>query len=903
MPQFPPRVFLFSEVFAMRRFVFYVSTVATLFLISLAALLSAPAYAQDSGTQTSPKDWHQWYDDHVAMQEQSLFKNLSWQFLGPTNTSGRMTDIAVVEPKGQNYIIYAAGASGGVWRTMNEGTTWEPIFQNATSTSIGDVTLAPSDPNIIWVGTGEANIFRSSMAGAGVYKSIDAGENWRYMGLGGTHTIPRIVVHPTNPDIVYVAASGHEWTKNEERGLYKSTDGGESWEQILYKGEEAGAIDLVMHPKDPNTLYAATWQRVRDKWNDPRNEADYGGSAIYKTTDAGDTWTEVTNGLPEARYRGRIGIDIAATNPDVLYAFVDNYETLREADEDETDSYGRPRGPVIKGATVYRTDDAGANWYQVSETNRYMERLSGTYGWVFGQMRVDPNNEDRIYVMGLALNVSDDGGKTFRRLPGMHGDHHGLWIDPENSDYLVNVNDGGLAISYDAGENWRTFYDDFPLVQFFNVSLDMDDPFHAYGSIQDHGSRRGVVDLSRGRHNISALDWEGAPGGEGSRQAIDPTDPNVVYSAGFYGSLSRTNLDTGERVSIMPDRVDEKYPLRGQWLAAFIISPHNPRVIYHGMNYLFRSMDRGNEWEAISPDLTHNNLDEIGDIQYQTIFSIAESPLQFGLLYVGTDDGRIHLTRDHGENWTELTSRLPYKKWISRIVASAFDKGTVYLAQNGKRDDDFRPYLYVSNDFGDTWQDLSDGIPSGPINVVREDPKNPDVLYVGTDIGAYVSLDRGHSWHVLANSLPSTFVSDMKIHPRDDILVASTHGRGMYALDVRELQQMTSEITEKDVHLFQPESVTIPSGFRSAGSANIVYYLKRAGSVTVQVKNADGDVLKTLEGTSDAGYNRAEWNLTVDVGDETDEVGDETERAEPGTYTIEVTQGDVTDEATIDVVR
>ncbi len=896
MPRLPQRIFLLSEVIGMRRFVFPASTVVTLSPILFAALLSAPLFAQDPGEETSPKDRHRWYDNHVAMQDQSLFKNLNWQFLGPTNISGRMTDVAVVEPKGKNYAIYAAGASGGVWRTVNEGTTWEPVFQHATSTSVGDVTLAPSDPNIIWIGTGESNIFRSSMAGAGVYKSVDAGENWQYMGLGGTHTIPRIVVHPTNPDIVYVAASGHEWTKNEERGLYKSTNGGESWEKILYMDEETGAIDLVMHPTDPDTLYVATWQRVREKWNDPRNEPHYGGSAIYKTSDAGVTWNEVTNGLPEPRFRGRIGIDIAASNPDVLYAFVDNYEALREADESESDAYGRPRGPVIKGATVYRTDDAGASWYQVSESNQYMERLSGTYGWVFGQIRVDPNNEDRIYVMGLALNVSDDGGKTYRRLPGMHGDHHGLWIDPENSDYLVNVNDGGMAISYDAGANWRTFPNDFPLVQFFNVSLDMDDPFRAYGSIQDFGSRRGVVDLSRGRHNIPAVEWEGAPGGEGSRQAIDPTDPNVVYSAGFYGTLSRTNLRTGERVRIMPDRVDENVPLRGQWLSAFIISPHNPRILYHGMNYLFRSMDRGDGWEVISPDLTNNKLDEIGDIPYQTIFSIAESPLQFGLIYVGTDDGRIHLTRDHGENWTELTSGLPYKKWVSRMVASAFDLGTVYLAQNGKREDDFRPYLYVSNDFGDTWQDISDGIPSGPINVVREDPKNRDVLYVGTDIGSYVSLDRGHSWHVLANGLPSTFVSDMKIHPREDILVASTHGRGMYALDVRELQQMTSDVTGKDVHLFQPESVSLPRGFRRAGSANIVYYLKRAGSVTVQVRNADGDLLKTLEGSSDAGYNRAVWSLTIDVGDET-------ERAEPGTYTVEVTQGDVAEEAEFELLR
>ena len=852
---------------------------------------------QSLGEQTSAELRHQWYAEHVDMTGRSLFKNLNWQFLGPTNTSGRMTDVAIVQPKGKNYTIYAAGATGGLWRTTNEGTTWEPIFEHATSTSIGDVTLAPSNQNIIWIGTGEANIFRSSMAGAGVYKSVDAGENWQFMGLGETNTIPRIVVHPTNPNVVYVAASGNEWTSNEERGLYKTTDGGQTWDRILYKGNQTGAIDLIMHPRDPNTLFVATWQRVRDKWNDPRNEPNYDGSAIYKTTDGGDTWTEVTNGLPEARYRGRIGLDIAVSNPNVVYAFVDNYETLREAEEDETDSYGRPRGPVIKGATIYRSEDGGMTWHQASETNRYMEGLSSTYGWVFGQMRVDPNDEDKIYVMGLGLNVSEDAGKTFRRLPGMHGDHHGLWIDPSNSDYLVNVNDGGLAISYDGGSNWRTFIDDFPLVQFFNVSLDMDEPFHAYGSIQDHGSRRGAVDLSRGRQNIPAVDWEGAPGGEGSRQAIDPTDPNVVYSAGFYGTISRTNIDTGERADIMPDDVKENEPLRGQWLAAFILSPHNPRVLYHGMNYLFRSMDRGDKWEVISPDLTHNNIDEIGDIQYQTIFAISESPFQFGLIYVGTDDGRIHVTRDSGANWTELTSRLPFKKWISRIEASAYDKGTVYLAQNGKRDDDFTPYLYKSTDYGMSWESIADGIPSGPVNVVREDPNNENILYVGTDIGAYVSLDGGDSWDVLAAGLPSTFVSDLKIHPREDILVASTHGRGMYALDVRNLQKMNAEVLESDVYVFEPETVRVQGNFRGFfGTANLFYYLKRAGTVSVEIRDADGVVIRTIEGSSDAGQNVATWDLSIDSDQER-------ATASPGQYSVIVTQNGAASEGSFEIVQ
>ena len=359
------------------------------------------------------------YDQHVKMKESSLFKDLKWQFVGPTNISGRVTDVAVPVPRGKNYTLYVAAASGGVWKTTNEGTTWKPVFEQAASTSIGDVTVAPSDANIVWIGTGEANIFRSSMAGAGVYKSTDAGETWTHMGLAGTHTIPRIVIHPTNPDIVFVASSGHEWTYNEDRGVYKTVDGGKTWERVLFINEQTGAIDLVMDPADPNTLYAATWQRIRKRWNDPRNEPDYAGSGIHKTTDGGATWTEINAGLPPAQHRGRIGLDVCRAKPEVIYAFIDNYEP-DSALSGQTDSYGRARKGGIKGADIYRSDDKGQSWRKVSESNRY-KRLCATYGWVFGQIRVDPNDENTIYVMGVPLVVSRDGGKTISTLRGMHG--------------------------------------------------------------------------------------------------------------------------------------------------------------------------------------------------------------------------------------------------------------------------------------------------------------------------------------------------------------------------------------------------------------------------------------------------------------------------------------------------
>ncbi|NQU81199.1 MAG: hypothetical protein HQ543_06740, partial [Bacteroidetes bacterium] len=575
-------------------------------------LFTSQVYSQKPKPLTNGNERLAQFELFKQMAESSQYKDLEWQFVGPLNVSGRCTDLEVVAPKGKNYTVYVASASGGVWITENEGTSWEPVFDREASASIGDIALDPSNPDILWVGTGEANIFRSSQSGSGIYKTTDKGKTWNHLGLENSLTISRIIVHPQNSNVVWVAVSGNEWTPNKERGVYKTTDGGTTWKKILYVNELTGANDLVIHPVNPDILYATTWQRIRKKWNDPRNEPGYDGSGIWKTTNGGEDWSPVNNGLPEALYRGRIGIDIARSNPDVLYAFVDNYEIIRKGEENESDSYGRPKGGVIKGAAIFRTNNSGEKWTQVSgqteKMEKYMERHSATYGWVFGQMRVDPNDENTIYTMGLALNVSNDGGKTFKRLPGMHGDHHGLWIDPDNSDYLVNANDGGICVSYDKGANWRCFINELPLAQFFNIAVDTEEPFHVYGSIQDHGSRRGVVDLSRGRNNIPAVDFEYAPGGEGSNHVIDPRQPDIVYSAGFYGTLSRSDL-TKERQErtrmIMPKTYENEPKLRGQWLAPFILSPHNPDIVYHGMQYLFRSLDKGSTWERISPDLTY----------------------------------------------------------------------------------------------------------------------------------------------------------------------------------------------------------------------------------------------------------------------------------------------------------
>jgi photosystem II stability/assembly factor-like uncharacterized protein len=534
-----------------------------------------------------------------------------------------------------------------------------------------------------------------------------------------------------------------------------------------------------------------------------------------------------------------------------------------------------------------------------------MRNLSATYGWVFGQIRVDPVNENKIYVMGLSLNVSEDAGKTFHSLEGMHGDHHGLWIDPANTNYLVNVNDGGLAISYDGGKNWKTFTKNFPLVQFFNVAYDMAEPFHVYGSIQDHGSYRTIVDLSKGRNQIPAQEWEEAPGGEGSCHAIDPNDPNIVYSAYFYGTIYRTDLCARKPLNIVPKAGTGEPPLRGQWLAPFILSPHNPRIVYHGMNFLFRSMNRGDSWEKISPDLTYNDKNKLGDIQYQTIFTISESPLKFGLIYVGTDEGRVHVTHDSGTTWTEITKGLPHGKWVSRIVASAFEQGTVYMTQNGKRDDDFTAYIWKSPDYGKTWINIVNNIPCGPVNVIREDPKNKNILYVGTDLGVYVSIDGGKYWHVLPGNFPTTFVHDLAVHPRDNILLAATHGRGMFAMYVSKLQQLNPDILVKPVHLFEILPAKLPVegwwGWYGSQNAYFDYYLKSPSDVKLSIKDVSGKIIKELNGSGDVGFNRVIWDLTPELEPGKEDASNAQSFVKAGQYKVILTVGSNILESPFDV--
>lgn len=734
------------------------------------------------------------FKQQSEMHETSPLRELKWQYIGPTNISGRCTDVEAVSPRGENYIIWIGSATGGVWKSTNEGTTFEPVFDGMSTASIGDIAINPGNPEIVWVGTGEANIFRSSNAGTGVFKTTDGGKTWKNMGLENTSTIGRIRINPKNTNEVYVAATGNEWTPNEDRGLFKTNDGGKTWTKSLYIDENTGVVDVVLDPVNPNTVYCTTWERMRLKWNDPRTYETTLNNGIWKSTDSGKTWAKLEKGLPASNLRGRIGIDIAATNPKVLYAYIDNYGISSKASPGTLDSYGRQMRDIIKGASVYRTDNGGESWRQVSgltpSQKTFMENLSATYGWVFGQIRVDPNDENTIYTMGIRLNQSTDGGKTFKPLRGPHADHHGLWIDPANSNYLLNVQDGGLTISYDKGKNWKYPIEELPLAQFYNIAYDFSIPFRVFGSIQDHHSFYGPVDLTRGRNRVPETEFKNTLGAEGSTHAISPADNNTIYSSTFYGALARAEISDyplGVK-DLLPERLPGEERLRGEWVAPTIISKHNSDIIYHGMQYVMMSKDRGDTWKFISPDLSYNDPAKRGDINYQTISVLDESPLRFGLLYAGTDDGRIWRTKDNGENWTEIRNGEVPQKFVSRIVASAFDMGTVYMTQTGRRDDDFQVYIWKSTDFGDSWQDISGNIPLGPVNVVREDPVNPDILYAGTDGGVFISKDGGKLWNI-PGDLPFVYVHDLAVHPRDNMIIIATHGRGMWVMDANPINE------------------------------------------------------------------------------------------------------------------
>ena len=800
-----------------------------------------------------------------GVSDSAVLADLEFRSIGPALISGRISDIAVppAERPGERLgkTVYVASAAGGVWKTTNAGVTWTPIFDDQRVSSIGAVAVAPSQANVVWVGTGESNNLRSSSWGDGIYKSTDAGETWTHMGLRASQHIARIVVHPANPDIVYVAAMGPLWDDGGERGLFRTEDGGRTWERLLAAGPFTGVTDVILDPRDPAIVYAATYQRERKSYSFVAGGPE---SGIWKSTDAGETWTQLEAGLP-AGDRGRIGIDIARSQPNTLYATVS-----------------------AQDGGIFRSDDAGATWTRTSDLQ--------SIPWFFGQIRVDPRNPERVYHLGVQLQVSDDGGRTFRNTgQNTHADHHAMWIDPNDSDHIIDGNDGGLYVSHDRGTTWD-FSLNLPVSTFYAIGVDMRDPYWVYGGTQDNGTW-GAPARTLGRNGATNSDWVRAGGGDGFYAAIDPTDHNVVYLESQNGALRRFDFATQETKAIRPS-AEPGERLRYNWSAPVLMSPHDNRTLYFGANVLFRSTDRGDTWERVSGDLSRqldrDNLPIMGlegpggfgrhegTADFGNLSTIDESPIRRGLIYVGTDDGLVQVTRDGGGTWTRIDRfpGVPELTYVSRVVASAHDEGTVYVTFDGHRDNDFRSHVLKSTDYGRTFNSIADGLgDAGSVYVIREHHRNPDLLVLGAEYGVFVTIDGGQSWTQLRNGIAPAPVHDLVIHPRDNDIVVGTHGRGIYVMDDITALEKLADARRSVATLFQPRPALLynqratPSlpGHRNYSAENtpagaVLTYFVGAdvpsdAHGTLAILDATGSVVREIPAELEPGIQRVVWDL------------------------------------------
>ena len=781
--------------------------------------------------------------------------------IGPAIMGGRIDDFAVVESNPS--IIYVGAATGGVWKTINGGITWDSIFDEAGSISVGDVAIAPSDPNVIWVGTGEPNNRQSSSWGDGIYKSLDGGKSWQNMGLRDTKHIGRVCIDSHDPNTVYVAACGHLWGPNKERGVYKTTDGGKTWSQSLFINEDTGVIDIAIDPRSPMTLYAAGYQRRRTPWG-----FNGGGphSGLYRTVDGGANWKKLTEGLPGG-ITGRIGIDIYRGNPNIVYALIENE----------------------KGG-VFRSEDRGETWKKMSDTNHRP--------MYYSQIRIDPNNDQRIWFCGAPMFYSEDGGRTFNSdlVTRIHGDYHALWIDPANSNHMLAGSDGGIHISYDRGRSWD-YVNTIPLGQFYEISLDNRKPYWVYGGLQDNGSWSGPAGTLT-QAGITNDDWIRTGGGDGFYSQVDPADPDTVYVESQNGNVSRLEMKTGERRNIRPEPRSTEKAYRFDWNSPIVISAFNHQTIYFGGNRVFRSTDRGDSWTAgadLTKDQDREKLPIMGALPdknmlsrhdgqetFAQVVTLAESPIKEGLLYAGTDDGNLHVSRDSGATWKNLTGKVPSvpaNTYVSRVVPSRFAEGTVYVTFDGHRSDDYNSYLFVSTDFGETWKSIKSDLPSGvTTRVIREHPRNQNLLFLGTEFGAFVSFDKGGRWSKIKGAFPPVRVDDIQIHGRENDLVLATHGRSIWVLDdITPLEQASGAVASSDLTLFDIRPATEFRIYNSKGNighkwfaadnpaygAGLHYYLKSAqkDAVKIRVTDKSGKLVRELDGPKDAGLNFVDWDL------------------------------------------
>jgi photosystem II stability/assembly factor-like uncharacterized protein len=841
----------------------------------------------------------------AASISEDKLAGFTYRALGPYRVGSWVADIAVPDAplKSHLYTFYVGVRYGGVWKTTNNGTTFQPVFDRQDVTGIGCLAIAPSDENIVWVGTGDASSVRVAYPGDGVYKSADGGKTWQQVGLRDTHHIGRIVIHPTNPDVVYVAAMGHLWSTNEERGVFKTSDGGRTWKKVLYVDDKTGAIDLVINRRQPDTLYAAMYDVQRRPWK--LIEAGT-GSGIHKTTDGGKTWTKLAGGLPASQ--GRIGLDVFQKHPDTLYAVTENFGKRPPTDEEAKRDKARGLEPQPRniGGEVYRTADGGRTWKKM---NAAADDVSSKAGYSFNQIRVDQNDDQRIIVNCDSLLSSVDGGRTWsgltwdaRNLFGKgFGDFRTMWIDPQNSDRWILGSDGGVHVSYDAGKTCDHFAN-IPGGEFYSITVDMESPYHIYGGMQDHDSWRGPINGPAGR--VGPEDWVTVGDNDGMYNRVDPTDSRWVYNTFQWGGHYRYDQKTRTRTAIVPTRAPGQPPLRWNWTPPLALSPFNGRIIYTGAQVLFRSPDQGTHWEEISPDLTGNDASKISPpgttVQYCTITTISESPLTPGVIWVGSDDGKVQVTRNHGGTWTDATPRLaaagaPDFYAVTRVLASAAAPGTAYVAKNGRRFDEFKTVLLKTTDFGATWTSVAGNLTDRAVDVVVEDVNDPEILYVGTNKGVHVSLDGGRRWTALKGNMPTVPVTDLVIHPRERDLVVATYGRGLYVANTRWLAEVKQGALDEEAHFFAVAPRALPAegaigNYELYGDRHLIvpndegfafeYYLKTKadGKASVIVTDAAGKERRTLDGTLNAGMNRVAWDM-LEAG---------WKAVEPGEYTVTI---------------
>jgi len=833
-----------------------------------------PAQAAQSSQAAGAANASDKESEEPARPEEKVFKGMKYRLIGPFR-GGRSLTAAGIPGDPTTYYFGATG--GGVWKSTDGAMTWSPVFDHEGTSAIGSIAVANSNHNVVYVGTGEACIRGNISHGDGVYKTLDGGKTWKNVGLRDSRAIGKVIINPTNPDIVFVAALGHVYGPNTERGIFRTTDGGKTWEKVLYKDENTGGIDVAFDPHNPNILFAALWQARRTSWS---MESGGPGSGLYRSNDGGTTWKHLEeHGLPKGPY-GKIGVAVGA-NSDRVYALIEAHD---------------------RDGGLYRSDDGGENWQVVNPSHSLWQRP-----WYYMHVIADPRDENALYIMDVDAYKSTDGGHLFNKIHVPHGDNHGLWIDPMNTRRMIASNDGGVTITLDGGKNW-TAEDNQPTAQFYHVITDNETPYRVYGSQQDSGT---VAIASRGDEgSISRSDWYDVGGGEAGYIAPYPPDPNIVYAADYQGLITRYDRHAGQVKAIteQPELSDAHGAAylehRFQWTAPVLISPHDPNTLYHGGEMLFKTTDAGVHWTAISPDLTRNDkskqkvsggeitLDDSGTEYYDTIFALAESPITKGLLWVGTDDGLIQLTKDEGKTWTNVTPKeMPEWSRVSQIDPSPFDAGSAYVAVDRHQFDDLRPYIYKTSDYGKTWTKLGQGIPDTAfVRVVREDPKKRGLLYAGTETGIYVSFNDGANWRPLQLNLPTTPVHDLAIKNND--LVVATHGRAFWILDdLTPLRQYSDEIAHKDVFLYTPETAyriqagasgprhtSKTTGQNPPAGAIIYYYLKDApkadSEAKLEILDASGKVIRT--------YSSAEYNTLEEPPDPDDKKPEKQLKPEAG---------------------